>query len=317
MIPFKDVPSAGEAAAIDSMVQAVLDKQRKERVAGTVARRDVHAKSLGLVRGKFRVRDSLPESLRVGLFAQPAEYDAVLRFSNGAFGPAGFDILPNIRGMALKLFNVPGAKLLPGEENSTEHDFLMANDRSFFCAEIEQMLLLTQGKMGALLRRSPGIAWNMMGAMLKLVKNPLTIDYFSQVPYRFGAHACKFALLPGQKSPFLSLPNALDRDYLRHAVESTLRGGEVKLCFAAQFQREGESIADSSRVWHGSFVPLAELTLSSIDSPILESDGEALSFNPWRALAEHEPLSWVGRARRAVYFADFAWRTQENNRPQV
>ena len=45
-----------------------------------------------------------------------------------------------------------------------------------------------------------------------------------------------------------------------------------------------------------------------------ESDGEALSFNPWRTVLELQPLSWAGRVRRAVYAADFKWRTEENRK---
>lgn len=312
MVQFNDVPTPGESEAIQAMVQAVLDKQRKEHKPGTLARRDVHAKSHGTVRARFRVLGNIPASCKVGLFAQAAEYDADLRFSNGAFGPSGFDILPNIRGLGIKLYGVSGPKLLPGEERSTEHDFLMANDRAFFVPGIEQMLLLTQGKMKELAGKSPRVLFNILAAMMKLVKNPLCTDYHSQVPYRFGEYACKFALIAQERAPFLSLPNGFDKDYLRHSAEALLRRHDVKFTFGVQFQRQGESLVDSSKAWSGRIVPLAELTVTRNTRPILESDGEELSFNPWRALAEHEPLSWVGRARRAVYAADFQWRTTEN-----
>ncbi|MBX9724572.1 MAG: hypothetical protein K2X81_24420, partial [Candidatus Obscuribacterales bacterium] len=131
-------------------------------------------------------------------------------------------------------------------------------------------------------------------------------------PYQFGDAACHWALLPVTNDSLFSLPNFFDRDFLRHAAERTLRKGDAKFVFAVQFQREGDSIADSSKVWKGKFVPLAELVISQTDKPVLESDGEALSFNPFRALDAHKPLGWVGRARAAVYVADFNWRTQTN-----
>jgi hypothetical protein len=264
------------------------------------------------VKAKFRVLGNLPESVKLGLFAKEAVYDADLRFSNGALGAAGFDILPNIRGLGIKVYGVPGEKMLPGSQNSTEHDFLMANDHTFFVPKIEQMVLLTQGRMKELLGSHPQVVLNILGAMAKLVKNPLEIDYFSQVPYRYGDFACKYALIPERHSSFFSLPNGFDRDFLRHAVEKTLQRREAKFTFGVQFQREGESIADSSRRWRGRIIPLAEITVLRSDRPLLESDGEALSFNPWRSLEVHQPLSWVGRARRAVYLADFEWRSKMN-----
>ena len=312
MIPFVDVPLPGEQEAIQAIVEATLEKQRKTHKPGDTARRDVHTKSHGTVAGKFRVYDKLPASCKVGLFAEPATYDAQLRFSNGAGGTTGADALPNIRGAAIKLSGVSGKKALVGEEDSTEHDFLLANDRGFFVKDIEDMLLLAQGKMKVLARRRPSVLWNLLGATMKLVKNPLHTAYFSQVPYQFGEAACHWALLPVQQDSFFSLPNFFDRDFLRHAVERTLRKGDSKFIFAVQFQREGESISDSTRVWKGRFIPLAELTISQTAKPVLESDGEALSFNPFRALVAHKPLGWPGRTREAVYVADFNWRTETN-----
>lgn len=312
MIPFEDIPQAGEQDAIQEMVDAVLEKQRTTHKPGDIARRDVHTKSHGTVGGTFRVFDNLPASCKVGLFAQPATYDAQVRFSNGAGSTTGADGFPNIRGAALKLHGVPGKKALLGEEDSTEHDFLMANDRGFFVKHIEDMVLLTQGKMKELARRRPSVLWNLLCATMKLVRNPLQIAYFSQVPYQFGDAACHWALLPVKQDPFFSLPNFFDRDFLRNAVQRTLRRGDAKFIFAVQFQRAGESISDSTKVWKGRFVPLAELVISQTNRPVLESDGEALSFNPFRALEVHKPLGWPGRTRRAVYVADFNWRTQTN-----
>ncbi|MBX9690141.1 MAG: hypothetical protein K2X27_25745 [Candidatus Obscuribacterales bacterium] len=303
---FQDPVPAGEAEQVQAIVEAVLTKQKAGHKPGQLARRDVHAKSHGTVAASFRV---LPQACNIGLFSKPASYDALVRFSNGAFGPGGFDILPNVRGLALKLFGVPGPKLLPGDENSTEHDFLFSNDPTFFVRTIEDMLLITQGKIGKL---SLGAKLRIAGS-LKLMSNPLHGSYFSQVPYQLGERACKYALIPQKAPPLVSLPRAYDRDYLRHAVETELRRHEVKYTFAVQLQRSGESIADSTVPWRGALVPVAELVFLKLSRALLESDGEALSFNPWRALAEHQPLGWPGRVRKEVYAADFKWRSEQNH----
>ncbi|MBX9696223.1 MAG: hypothetical protein K2Z81_27790, partial [Cyanobacteria bacterium] len=243
--------------------------------------------------------------------AKPASYEGVMRFSNGAFGATGRDILPNIHGAALKLYGVDGQKMLPGEESSTEHDFLMADDQGFFMESLEQYILLSQGRMKELALQHPAVIARIIGAM-KIRKNPLFTDYFSQVPYQYGDYACKYTLVPQQRAGFFSFPNVFDRDYHRHGVESVLRERETKFSFGVQFQREGESIANSTRKWGGRFIPVGEVTVLRRAEPLPESEGEGLSFNPFRCLDEHKPLGWVGRTRSAVYAADFLWRKQMN-----
>jgi hypothetical protein len=63
------------------------------------------------------------------------------------------------------------------------------------------------------------------------------------------------------------------------------------------------------------FVTLARLTLpaqdiSAADNPLL-SDG--LSFTPWRAPAEHQPVGQIQTVRRRVYERSSATRHQLND----
>jgi hypothetical protein len=46
-------------------------------------RRDAHAKSIGCLKATFHVLDSIAPGLRQGLFANPGEYHAWVRYSNG------------------------------------------------------------------------------------------------------------------------------------------------------------------------------------------------------------------------------------------
>jgi hypothetical protein len=147
-----------------------------------------------------------------------------------------------------------------------------------------------------------------------LVGNPLQLAYYSQVPYAWGQGACKFALIPADAPSFFPLSNRLGRDYLRKVAERTLRRREVRYHFCVQLQQDParESVEDSTVAWAGAYVPVADLTLLKVTQPIQESDGEALSFHPWRALKEHQPLGWPGRARLAAYTASLRWRTEQN-----
>lgn len=315
-----DIPTAGEAKAIETLTAMIVAKQKREHTAGSLARRDQHAKSHGTYKAKFRILTNLSPAFQVGLFAQPAEFDALVRFSNGAGGVDTFDALPNVRGAAIKVLGVPGKKSLPGEEDSTEHDFLLANNQTFFASSIEELVLLGQGEKAELLLRHPSFFINLLKATAKPVHSPLALDYYSQVPYKFGQFAGKWILKSVDHEGGLPLPNLSDRDFMRHAAAGTLRRRSWRFLFGVQLQRwgrgrGGESLSDSTVAWKGPFVPLAELIIERRREPALESDGEALSFNPWRVLSEHEPLSWVGRTRKAAYVADFQWRTQVNQRP--
>ena len=313
MNPSPHLPRS-EAEFIAAIAEATLEKTRKEHRPGTVAGRALHSKSHGMVKARFAVRAGLPAELRVGLFATPGEFDALVRFSNGKGGAQRFDVLPNIRGLAVKVLGVPGTKALPGEENATEHDFLLANDPVSFAATIEQMFLVATGQLKKLRADHPRIFRLLLNSALKWVGNLLQLSYYSQVPYAFGERACKFALIPIDETPAAPLLSRLGRDYLRKAAERSLRSREVRFQFCVQLQQDAarESLEDSTVEWAGPYVPVADLTFLKVTQPIRESDGEELSFHPWRALKAHQPLGWPGRARLAAYTASFRWREQQN-----
>lgn len=324
---YTETPLPGEAEKIETLKQIVLESQRKKYPQGTLARRFAHPKSHGLVHITFEVRPDLPDYLRQGLFAKPATYDGVIRFSLGAGGPNSYDVLPNVHGAAIKLFNVPGTKLLPGDEESTDHDFLLANDDVFFFDKIEQMILFGKRDFGGLIRSQPQAPLRIIKALAKVLKSPLTTEYFSQVPYRFGDYAAKYSLIPAYalfgKRALGPVPaiNPFDRDYLQHSLETTLQQdvGLEHFAFCVQLRNNGEKfdggepIEDPTVHWKGRRQLLALVHCKPLNGRKLnESDGEALSFNPWRVLGKHQPLSWVGRARKIIYPADFTWRTKQN-----
>jgi hypothetical protein len=325
MAKVEDFSPAGEEAIIATMVATFLERQEKMYKPGTTARRALHGKSLGVYKGKLIVGD-LPENLRVGLFAQPGQYDTVMRFSNGGLPETAPDILPNVRGMALKIYGVDGAKLLPGEENSDEQDFIMANFPTFFVSTAEQMLFVIQGRLLELLAQKPVVAVKTLQATAPLITSLLDIDYYSQVPHSFGGAACKYALLHQPGSTATVNPNFLERDYLRQTANLQLTKATAKFTLAVQLQQKGESIDDPVIEWRSPYVPLAQLVLNRIEAVskgmpfeanaakeiVKESDGEDLSFNPCRSIEEHVAISWPGRMRRAVYAADFEWRQKKN-----
>lgn len=95
-----------------------------------------HGRSHGCVEATFAVRHGLPERLRHGLFSQPAIHNAAVRFSNGAHLD---DRKSDAHGMAIKLFDVSGPKLIDAEalahlgisQMSDEFDFVLVDQDTF------------------------------------------------------------------------------------------------------------------------------------------------------------------------------------------
>ena len=70
-----------ETEAIEELVRINLSSA--DSTPGC-ARRSQHAKDHGCVRAVVTIADGLPEDLRVGLFAQPRRYEALIRFSSNS-----------------------------------------------------------------------------------------------------------------------------------------------------------------------------------------------------------------------------------------
>ena len=74
---------APDETAIAEQTLALVKRGLIETPPGEWVKRDAHPKAHGCVHGTFSIGGELPDSLRHGLFAEPAEYPVWIRFSNG------------------------------------------------------------------------------------------------------------------------------------------------------------------------------------------------------------------------------------------
>ena len=111
------------------LTEAMLGIQRKTHADTGYAHRAVHAKAHGYLRARFEVLPGLHPALAQGLFASPATYDAILRFSTTP-GDVLHDGVSTPRGAALKVLGVPGPRL-PGSEGETTQNYVLGNSPSF------------------------------------------------------------------------------------------------------------------------------------------------------------------------------------------
>src|SRR5215469_14058681 len=100
---------------------AEAQQQLADRSDGT-RRRVFHAKGHGALLGELRLRAERPSIVRKGIFGDdaPPNYPVLARFSNGK-GVIEADSIPDVRGVALKMFNVS-----PSDPERTM-DLLMTN----------------------------------------------------------------------------------------------------------------------------------------------------------------------------------------------
>jgi hypothetical protein len=111
-------------------------------------------------------------------------------------------------------------------------------------------------------------------------------------------------------------PNDLPDDYLTRALVNGLQSQEALFDFKVQLQTDPQAmpVEDASVEWDENVSrPITVATLriptQQVDpSGDLATKCEAMSFNPWQALAEHRPMGGMNRLRKVVYQASIAKR---------
>lgn len=319
----------GEAKAIDRIVNvslALLDTSTRPVLRGE------HPKTVGCVRAEFEVEADIPENLRIGVFSEPRVFPALIRFSNGHRTD---DRKKDIHGVAIKLMEVDGEKLLSDERDARTQDFLLADSPAFFVSGLKDYVLFSNalertknsifGRLSFLLRLlfSPFRPWPL--ARRALSKKPdsfLRSWFWSQTPYALGPLQVKYALRPD-----LALapkpPQSNSTDQLRAALKSQLSQAEAQYDFLIQTRTDPDSmpIEDASVEWDDAKAPFQKaasvrIPAQAFDFPEMFAFAENLSFTPWHARIEHRPLGGINRARRVVYDALSARRHECNEQPR-
>lgn len=322
---------ANDEREIIARIVAVNFKTQS-RIDG-VAKRGQHAKHHGCVAAAFTVRDDIPEELRHGIFAAPGTLDAWIRFSNGTW----YDDRKNdAHGMAIKVLNVPGPKLLPGSEDRTEQDFLLVDHPVFFTKTLAEYWtfnkyftkILDFLKNWKNLRGFPPRLFGLIqgGVMLRLFHgdlqrraqafaaarpaSPLAISYWSTTPYLLGSDtAVKYMARPANRGTCDTQRGVSAPDGLAQALRRELSEGPIAYEFGVHLQEDPDRqpIEDATVNWdpeNARFVPLVNIEIRRHTEEELVAGmtlAENLAFSPWHALAEHRPLGNVNRARRDVY----------------
>jgi len=273
--------------------------------------RALHRKPLLAATGRLEVLTDLPDHARHGLFATPGWHRVLVRLSNG--GP---DIqatkLPDIRGFALKVFDVAGEGALGG---ITDHqDFLMINQDRTPTADSREFIdfleAATTGPLSGILQlfkaHGPfgGFArLRDLFGMLGKKFNGFAAERFNTVlPLCCGPYAVRVRLKPAGNPP----PAARSKDIVEDMRER-LAIGPLTWDLELQFfvDEATTPIEDASKAWPDAETPIvtvAHLILPQQDVYAAADEAEAAKFDPWGGLAAHRPLGEVMRARKVAYF---------------
>lgn len=315
----KEYPSANEQSAIQAIEDMTRQQIEQNYQAGErPARRDAHAKHHGCVKGEFIVEPKIPEDMKVGIFQEPGKkFTACIRFSNSS-GNVKPDYKPDARGMAIKLIGVEGEKLLQDEQKT--QDFIVVNHTVFSLRNLEDYIKFFTAAAEAkgnlpIKFFFPGLnpfQWRLhefkifMSAFNKKVVSPLEIQYWSMTAYKFGDRAVKFSVKPSAAN-ISGRKVSHDSNYLREAMIEHLNTKEARFDFLIQFQTDAEKmpIEDATIEWKSPYHKVATIIIppQSFDSPEQMKFCENLSYTPWHALPEHQPLGATNRARKQIYTA--------------
>lgn len=323
-----------EAAMTQDIIQTavrIVDQHRES----TRYLRDAHAKAHGCVKAEVQVLPELPGELRQGVFSEPGKtWQAIMRLSNGNAYPQ-FDSIRDARGMAIKLFDVPGKQLLSDRQGRAEQDFVMFNHPNFFVSDVAEYRqnVAAQADGKKMMAFFPGLdprTWQVRHLFIALAtlapapSSPTQTTYFSVSPYKFGEANAKFRVMPDPDScPAYSLPeqNRKLPNFLRNALNQQLSTDRVPACFVLQIQRQDANkympIEDTSIEWRESDAPFEtvariKVPAQDFDTPALNLQCDNQSFNPWFGVEAHRPIGGINRLRKAVYEAVSDYRHRRN-----
>lgn len=305
--------------AKDSVESAKRNRQ------DTLMRRDAHPKHHGCARATLRLDNSqLPEAFRVGLFSgQWTEKNAWVRFSNGSPGGVNADDRDaDVRGMAIKVLDVPGTPL-------GNQDLVLMSSHRFFSKDAEDYIRLIQSLSGGKLSLISYAALHPRNLSVILsarasYNNPLLIEYGSAVPYKLGAASMRFRMVPCSTSAARNIPLSKSEKNAMHVdLKNAVQAGESCFDFQVQLNQDPKRnpIEDPRLTWSEGKSPYYK-----VGSLIIQQDSnfgnygqfcENISFNPWNSLPEQRPLGQINRIRLVAYKAMSKFRHEANQAPLI
>ncbi len=319
-----------ENEAADIQAAADLSVNIVDALQTTYAARGVHAKDHACVKAYVDVNQDIHPKLQHGVFATPGkQYKSWIRFSNSGSNMAkSDDNAKDARGMAIKLLNV-GHNL----NGTTTQEFIAHNSPAFFVTSVDDYNQFVAGKGNPKyyiqgynpfkwrLRE----LWQLVTAYAPPPHSPLWTQYFSNTAYKLGPHNVKFMMQSCNQPPSETMHETVDQsadpDFLKYTLTQELANDNACMQLSVQLQDATKNmpIEDATVLWKekdSPFIPVAQINIlkQAFDTQQQQQQQfcENLSFSPWNALAAHQPIGALNRARKFVYEASSNYRHKLN-----
>ncbi|KAJ9665069.1 hypothetical protein H2201_004729 [Coniosporium apollinis] len=299
-----------------------------------------HARTQGIVKGKFIVLDDLPPHLaQTELFSKGGTYDAICRYSSEPGDPGLDDRIPQPRGFAMKLFGVHGDKFpsptgsdLPTQDIEFNSTPALDLTDAKTTREIIDLRIAYGGNQPELYRKLEQRPDTELQKARDQVRNTHleSTRQYSQTAYRFGDYVIKYSLVPStetQKKLYEETvkPDAHPEDILHQWLRSFHAEHDAEYLFQVQLceNLEDQPVEYAGKVWDPEKYPWQ--TVAKLQIPKQESFNyerktlweDHLRVDPWLGLKSLQPLGGSNRLRRVVYPASSGLRRKMNGRKEI
>jgi hypothetical protein len=316
--------------------------------------RGAHAKSFGFVKAEVEILRDVPAAYAQGIYAKPGRHGALMRFSSSS-NHLGTDAqLGPGQGLAIKIFDVDGPKLVEDEPDSRTFDLVLKNNPIFIANTAKHYLLiegivddlpdyLVRGKAGfhELLTdfltgkgtlEQPEWAWDELFAFVRVatqtpVSNPLLTTFWTMAAVRHGEYVAKVRVAPAAQNGAPVIHGELDLNSGPDVFRSTLvdelqaRAFDFDLQVQLCTDLDRMPVNDVTVEWPEKLSPFVtvgrvHLPRQDISGPKNFEKGDGLAFNQWRVTSDHRPLGEIMNVRR-IYSASAKVRRTLNHQRQA
>jgi len=315
--------------------------------------RGAHAKTYGVVKAEVQILRNVPPAYAQGIYAKPGRHAALIRFSSASNHLGADATLGGVLGCAMKIFDVPGSKLVDDEPDAATFDLVLKNNPVFVANTAKHYLVLQEvgnnvpqylarGKTGfhelltdfvtgkGTFERADW-AWDELFAFVKAaqtpVRNPLLTTFWTMAAVRHGDYIAKIRLAPAADNTTRVIHRELDLrdrpDVFYPTLVDELQASafdfdlQVQLCISL----ETMPVNNATVEWPEKLSPY--VTVGRVHVPRQDISGtenlektDALAFNQWRVTGEHRPLGEIMQVRR-IYSASAKVRRTLNHQPHT
>ena len=345
---------------LDELTDQIIEWWKKKvgdspKTEGTgQALRGAHSKSFGFVRAEVEFLRDLDTPYAQGIYAKPGNHDALLRFSSSGGHLATDAQLGPGQGLAIKIFDVEGTKLVDDEPQSPTFDLVLKNNPIFIANTARHYLqtqeivdssaeYLARGKEGfhelltdvltgkGTYERSDW-AWDELFAFVKValrtpVTNPLLTRFSTMASVRHGDYIAKVRVAPAAESAAHAIHREIDLksgpDVFRSTIVDELQARAFDFDLQVQLATDLEKmpVNDATVEWPEDLSPFVtvgrvHLPRQDISDPENFEKGDLLAFNQWRVTSAHRPLGEIMKVRR-IYSASAKVRRTLNHQSQA